>query len=289
MKVIHRIVRESKWWIRHKFNKHPVRTGVFVLGTGRSGTHFLTKCLISHPDLTDLTSGRENPFVFKDVVDIALNNCQNTDKSNRIVEKYQYLMKVAAPRGFVDQSHPNIWLADVIAQAIEQARFIGIIRDPFSVTYSTTQHSGVRNRFGKWQAYPVPNPFLGIDQANKDHYDSLSIAAKSGLRWISHARRLGELKQILKDRLLVIQYEDLCLHGDEVMKRIARFLGITKEFSMPQVTTVSLYKKNSLMENDTKDVCLSIRQILERYDLEPEIRTMVESYLEQAVVSGLAG
>jgi hypothetical protein len=282
VKKIGRIVREGKWWFRYKVNKHPVRTGVFVLGTGRSGTHFLTKCLISHPELTDLMDGHENPFVFKDVVDIALNNCWDTEKIDRLIEKYKYLMQVAAPKGLVDQSHPNLWFADAIARNIEQARFIWIVRDPFSVTYSTLQHSGVRDRFGKWQAYPVPNPFLGIDRENEGQYATMSIPEQSALRWISHARRLGELKPILKDRLLVVRYEDLCLHGNEVMKRIADFLNMEDLFSMPPVTTESLHKKKSLSEKDIEDVCRAVDNFTRRYELEPETHGLVQNYLNSA-------
>lgn len=288
MKKIDRIVREGKWWFRCKVSRHPVRPGVFVLGTGRSGTHFLTRCLISHPGLTDLMQGRENPFVFKDVVNIALNNCLDGEKIDRLAEKYRYLMQVAAPQGLVDQSHPNIWLADALARKLPQARFIGIIRDPFSVTYSTLQHSGVRNRFGKWRNYPVPNPFLGIDTDNAGRYDGMSIPEQSALRWISHARRLGELKQILKDRLLVVQYEDLCLHGDEVMKRIAVFLDMENRFSMPHVTTESLYKKNSLSDKDIADVCRAVAEFTRRYEVEPEIQACVQGYLDPADHAGAA-
>jgi hypothetical protein len=37
---------------------------LFVVGTGRSGTHFLTRCLLGNPDVVDRMGGHEDPTVF---------------------------------------------------------------------------------------------------------------------------------------------------------------------------------------------------------------------------------
>lgn len=280
VRSINRLKRELSWYIKAQLAKNSSGRGLFILGTGRSGTHFLTQCLISHPEFTDLMGGKENPYVFRDVVDLALNNCRDAEKIQRVLKKYKQLMKVASPKIFVDQSHPNLWLADKIAENIPGSMFVGIIRDPFSVAYSTTQHAGVSGWFDKWESFPLPNPFLGIGVADRECYVTMSIAEKSALRWISHVKRLGELKPILGDRLVIVNYEDLCNAGEDQMRRISEFLNVKNKFVMPFVTKESLYKKNKLSNEDIELMKSTIINYQNNNNIEKDMYKSVCGYLD---------
>lgn len=224
--------------------------------------------------------GKENPYVFRDVVDLALNNCRDAEKIQGVLKKYKQLMKVAAPKIFVDQSHPNLWLADKIAENIPGSMFVGIIRDPFSVAYSTTQHAGVSGWFDKWESFPLPNPFLGIGVADRERYVTMSIAEKSALRWISHVKRLGELRAALGGRLLIVKYEDLCNQGVSQMQRVAEFAQVENLFSMPEVKTNSLYKKNQLNDNDFKQISLRIQNFMAENQMDYFLSLFVRQYID---------
>ena len=117
---------------------------IFIVGTGRSGTHFLDRCLISHPHLTDLTGGKENQYIFRDVVSAATDMQIREKYSQRIIKKYRVLQKAAAPSLLVDQCHPSLWLSDSLMLAFPGAFFLGLIRNPMSVAYSTMHHGGVK-------------------------------------------------------------------------------------------------------------------------------------------------
>jgi hypothetical protein len=72
------------------------------------------------------------------------------------------------------------------------------------------------------------------------------------------------------------------------MKRIAGFLDVENRFSMPHVTTESLYKKNSLSDKDIADVCRAVAGFTRRYDLEPEIQAFVHGYIDPTDLAGAA-
>lgn len=54
----------------------------FVVGTGRSGTHFLTSVLLENPALTDLRSGKENTKVLYRVAKAAQLNSKTLPSLN---------------------------------------------------------------------------------------------------------------------------------------------------------------------------------------------------------------
>lgn len=138
-------------WLKNlSFAKYDTRGPVFIVGTGRSGTHFMAEILASHEEMTDLTGGRENQFVFGNVTSAALSG----KKLGMVpILKYRMLAGKAYPKIFVDQSHPNLWHIEELLKAFPTAKFICMVRDPYSVAYSTLQHDGVKARLLAWEKY----------------------------------------------------------------------------------------------------------------------------------------
>ncbi len=196
---------------------------VFVVGTGRSGTHFLTRCLIRHPRVTDLTGGAENPLVFQNSVRLAAGTAKRGD-GWLLVWKYRMMRLRAGKKVLVDQSHPNLWNFELLSASFPSAAWLALVRDPRSVVASMLEHSGVRARTEEWRSYPFPNPFLGLTKTSKAGFERASLAGKCAYRWLSHAERTLEL--VRAGAVTPVSYERLVLDSEAVMVELAREIGL---------------------------------------------------------------
>lgn len=196
---------------------------VFVVGTGRSGTHFLTQCLTQHPQVSDLTDGRENAWVFAASVRLATSQAQFGDRAS-LVAKYRWLRRRCPTAIFVDQSHSNLWNHEFLAPAFKDALWLATVRDPRSVVASMLQHPGVRSRTKNWRSYPFPSPFLGVTEHNLEQYEASSLAGRCAYRWLSHIDRTRELAEQGKVRPL--SFEQLVQSSDRTIGAVWEGLGL---------------------------------------------------------------
>ncbi|MEX0732969.1 MAG: sulfotransferase [Aquisalimonadaceae bacterium] len=233
-------------WHKSSRNGFPI----FIVGTGRSGTHFLAKTLRSHSELTDLTWGRENPYVFRLVTQAALAEAQNKKIIPIIIDRYKRLLRAAAPRNLVDQSHPNLWHAEQLVSSFPKSKFLLLVRNPYSVVYSMLNHNAVKNWALEWNKYNIPNRFLGIDQENIQLYEEMSLVERCAVRWIAHYERAREVQSKIPDNVLFLLYEDLCNDPSQNLSRVQGFLGLSTPFLTPRVNEQSINKRNNLSKPD---------------------------------------
>ena len=151
---------------------------ILIIGTGRSGTHWVAHLLQSHGECAGLIEAEP---IFSYATQMALNPALCSELMPRIIEEYKAEVKKTAPRIFFDKSHPNIWNAEALADAFPTARFIGTDRSVFGTVASMLDHGGVQDWIRRWREYPVPNRFLGIDERNQDIYPSLSLEEQCAL------------------------------------------------------------------------------------------------------------
>lgn len=179
---------------------------VFVVGTGRSGTNWLARLLEDHPDVTATIEDR---WIFPLVTRMALDVRKRALGVPILVAAYRRRERKIAPRLYVDKSHPNLWLAELLASRMPEAYFLGIERNPYAVVASMLQHAGVLHWFHRWRRWPVPNSFLGITMDIAPKYDSLPLEQKCALRWTSHQAEMLRLVHQLPTRIFVVRYEQL--------------------------------------------------------------------------------
>jgi len=236
------------WRVRAIRSRHMdcSRGPVFIVGTGRSGTHFLAECLITHPLLNDLTNGRENTYVFFDVAEGALHQQFDSAFCARLAARFRLLVRAAYPALLVDQSHPSLWYSDSLAEAFPGARFIGIIRDPMAVAYSTLNHAGVRRWLEQGPREGLSPVFLGVLPGEEELFYEWSLEERSARRWAAHIVRLSRAVEKLGERLWLLNYEDLCRDPASQMSGIAKHLNLEPTFEVPKVRMESLTKKNAL-------------------------------------------
>lgn len=210
---------------------------IFILGTGRSGTHWLGYILDSHPDCVATI---ETPEIFRRVSRMALDPTLRPRLLPGLLRRYRIQHARAAPFHYVDKSHPNLWLAEALADAFEDAVFVGIVRDPFATVASMLRHDGVLEWHRRWKDFPVPNPFLGITVEIAEEYDTLPMAARCALRWQSHRDEMVRLTAALGSRLYVVEYEALVREPEDQLSHLADFLGFSSPIPSPEVKRESL-------------------------------------------------
>lgn len=210
---------------------------IFVLGTGRSGTHWVAWILEPHSELRTLI---EKPPIFEWVTEIAIDPSAEIRLMDRLLQRYRLEAASSRPKRLIDKSHPNIWLAEQLAEAFPRAQFIGVLRDVFGTVASSLRHEGVRHWVEKWDRYPVPNRFLGITEQNRDEYAGMSLAARCAVRWKTHLHRLDSLEERLGDRMIRLRYGDLQTNTERELDRLQQFLGLKTRIPHPSIKTGSL-------------------------------------------------
>lgn len=253
---IARILLRSSKRKKYTQNYHPV----LIAGTGRSGTHFLAETIGSHPDFDDLTGGKENPYVFYDVLKEASQKKPSTSIRQKIFKKYIRLMQSTDKR-LVDQSHPILWLTEDLFQHIPDARVIYILRNPYSVAYSTLNHAGVSRWLKQAEDFSHPNQFLGTTYIPFENYKQLTEVEKSTARWFSHFRQAFKLRKAYPEKFYIIYYEDLCLNPETELEKIGKFLMTNESKFSIQVSQTPLNKKDRLSNHERQ----KINQILKSF------------------------
>lgn len=238
---------------------------VFVVGVGRSGTHFMARVLGSHDMLDDLTGGRENPQVFGDVTRAARKNHILYPK---VVRQYEDMVKMAYPKRFFDQSHPNLWNYEYLVESFSGSKFIAMVRDPLSVVYSSLNHKVVKSWAQRsLHDNPLPNRFLGIFPEFYSRYSEMTVSSKLAMRWASHVYRINQLYRSFPEAVLPVFYEDLILNSDNVLKRISAHLDVSNSFSVGKIRKESLLKKSLLSSEDVECIISVINEFFSYYPL----------------------
>lgn len=212
---------------------------VLVLGTGRSGTHWIGHILASHPDMA-ITIEREPMFSL--AKSMALDPASVSRRLPELVRHYRRYRAAFHPRLYADKSHPTIWFAEHLLEQLPDARFVGVLRDAAPTVASMLRHRGVMRTIRAWRDHPVPNPFLGITEANAEAYESMSEVERCAVRWLAHARRLDHLEDLLGDRLMRVSYETLADDPAFELARLQRFLALERPFPRTPVQRESLDK-----------------------------------------------
>ncbi|WP_341582336.1 sulfotransferase [Marinobacter metalliresistant] len=229
-----------------------LRSPVFIVGTGRSGTHFLCSCLNSFSELDDGFSGKESRYMFDRISELTV---RQNPLSSSVRGYYSSMMRSVYPKTLVDQTHPNIWNVEQLKNWFPNARFLTLNRDVYSVVFSMINHPGV----AAWEInhfkYPKPNRFLGITEKNRNIYcNRLSDIQRFVFRWCAHTERSMELIETYPDSVMGIRYEDLAADMVREMGKVADFLEIDPPNELQYFNEKSLLKKNSLSREQVREI-----------------------------------
>lgn len=224
----------------------------FVLGCGRSGTHWLGHILEAFSDVR-ITIEKNPQF---NIVTSLANNLNLIDKEiPKLINIYKQELSLTKEKYYIDKSHPNLFLAYVLLKHFPGAKFLGIQRGPLGTIASMLNHSGIKAWHNRWRNYPIPNYFLGINEYTTKFYDELSLVQKCALRWISHKNFMDFIDKNMGDSSIVFSYEDMQENFDDNIKKIELFLGITAPKNLPRPKKSSMDKwKKVLSDKDIEDI-----------------------------------
>jgi len=228
------------------------KSPVFIIGYGRSGTHWLSRTLNAQQEIRATI---EIQPIFSWVTEMALNPFLQRKLFWRLILRYRVQMILSTPKRYLDKSHPNIWLVEKLLRAFPNAQFVGIERNPYATVASAIKHRGGEKIRKRWRSLPIPNDFLGIDDSLINTYDGLSLAKKYSLSWLSHHNRMDRLRTSLNHSLKVINYESFSLQTEKILIELAKFLGLSSPIPIPQVKAHSLDKwQNQLSTRQILDI-----------------------------------
>lgn len=234
--------RIDAWW-----DRHPHSRKVFVIGTGRSGTHLVARTIDSH---AMVRSTIETSWIFRRVGAIARDPAKRDRLLPGLLRRYRLEHARSVPRHYLDKSHPNIWLVEDLVDAFPNSRLVGVQREAYGTIASMMRHRHVSAWFDQWQSFPVPNPFLGISTEDVAGYARLPLAAKCAMRWRSHEQRLNDLRRTQADRLIVVKYEELVHEPDRVAGLLTEFLDLPTPLAEPAVTRQSVTRWRDDLSSD---------------------------------------
>lgn len=224
---------------------------LFIIGTGRSGTHFLTRHLSGFKNIHDPQKGKENSKLLREIATAALFHAEYPQNA---VDYYtnQFSQK-PANHIFLDQHHSNLFFTDELQRISSATIFLCPIRPLKQIVASMLNHEGVLS----WYTYlkdhsavrpPMPNQFFGIHTMEEFHTEEFHIICAK--RVLSHYEKFSKLHQSFPEIFRWINYEKMVLapadHISEIfnpteLKLLGEF--IPKESSQPS----SLIKFNTTL------------------------------------------
>ena len=237
---------------------YDLRMQIFVVGTGRSGTHWVGHILEEHPGVRATIETRP---IFPIATRAAIQPKSRPILLPLLRLAYRREVKRSLPLAYADKSHPVIWFAEEVADWFPDARFVAIERNPFATVSSMLLHSGVSGWHANWRRHGIPNEFLGISEKSAPLYDGFSETQKAALRWESHHDRLEFLKKRLAPRLHVLDYEEMSLNFKRTLEGLWEFLDLRRIESSHQPNPRSL---NNWRSHLTGEQIIEITEITGR-------------------------
>jgi len=193
--------------------KLPIK--VFVVGTGRSGTHWLARSL------------RDSGFSCSMEAHLATAN--NIVLYNRRFLWPKLIDRLREDKRIVDKSHVLLWEVEKLAEEFPDALFIAIKREKAAIVRSMLRHPEVRAWCANFRRLniPFPNRMLGCDSAKR--YESKTLEQRCALRCSAHIAEINRLETMMpKDRWLTVQYENL----EAYAPRLKDFLGCNENIKI---------------------------------------------------------
>lgn len=237
---------------------------IFVLGSGRSGTHWVGNTLASHPAIRVLA---EEPPVFKWVTEMAREPEREKLLFPKLIERYKSYHAGVAPFHLADKSHPNIWLAERLAATFPDARFVGVRRNLLPTVASMLVHKGVRRWHEIWDQNPRADRLLGVTPDMIGTYKAMPLEARCAVRVIAHSRKLDRLRQVLGEAIHIIQYEELHASPDAGAAQLASFLELPGTLTPPAPDSSSVVKWKSQLTSEQKRSIIAVANDMGATDL----------------------
>ena len=206
----------------------PKTKPVFIIGSGRSGTHLLARAFRNRSDASLLI---EDKRIFGLVSHYTTGYNPKSVQFNDIVQKYKQLLSPLKTSILVDKSHPNIWICEDLMQAFPKAQFLGIHRGILATVNSMLQHPDIMLWY-KLLDLHTESKFLGITANNVKHFASWPPEVQCACRVISHKQELERLQTLYPQKVHVVEYSEFYTHQEDALHKLSQFLKLKTPLHM---------------------------------------------------------
>ncbi|OAB75749.1 sulfotransferase family protein [Cochleicola gelatinilyticus] len=229
---------------------------IFVIGSGRSGTHLLGRTFGNSPEIE--TFIEEDKF-FLPITELAAGLNKNASDFDDILSLYKKEFKKSKKKYILEKTHPNIWFVEKIHEYFPKAQFIGIKRNVYATVASMLNHDGVLSWY-KRIPLDEENSFLGINRNNLKTFKDLPLESKCAIRWKAHVDRLDYLSEKFPEHVLVINYEDFYDRYPDLMNELKAFLDTDFEIHSEPLNVKGKDKwREQLTDKEIENIDKAIR------------------------------
>ncbi|CAH1791420.1 unnamed protein product, partial [Owenia fusiformis] len=211
-----------------KLNKLPIREDdILIASYMRSGTHWtaeLVDLVRNNGDTEAIKAQIHRRMHFLGISDKALRGEINAFEDEPDGSCFDELENMQSPRLLVSHLPAKFMPEDVIQG---KCKIILVLRNPKSVTVSNTF---LLNGFGAAFTEPITVDIM-MNSLMTDSGEKTQCGT-----WLQHVESWMKMKEQLKEKLLVIHYEDMVKDLIGVVKSVAKFLG--KEFTDEELAKI---------------------------------------------------
>ena len=182
--------------------------GMFIIGTGRTGTHLMCNTLLTYENVRDDVK-RKGPSAVentKRLTEVTQAAVLSKPLPEHVVKSYSKAMQ--NDKVFVNQDHPNLWHVQQLLDTFPDIIFFAMKRPIVQVVSSMMQKNATHHWF-EWgkDNTEFPNKFLGLKL--KESVSELSKEELCTHRVRSHYKEIDRIKKIYKDKVIIVDFEEL--------------------------------------------------------------------------------
>jgi hypothetical protein len=241
---------------------------IFIVGCGRSGTHWLGKIITSCSQIagtvTDVTTTKNSEILsIRQLCEKGIYYPSTLDQIlPSIYVKYNKYIKKYFPKIYADKTHGELWIIDSLSYMFQNAKFIGIERAAYPVISSLVfRNSSMSKRRADlhWKKYPIPTGPSGITSKIAKCYNRFDIFERAALVWLAHKIKMKWAKKILKNKLLILSYESMLKNFISNIKTISKFIDtkiLISQKIMPKLNENTKWKYEIPKKSVDKIKCL---------------------------------
>lgn len=226
---------------------------IFIIGSGRSGTHLLCKSLLGYNNVSDGGyDGYENLNILKDST---ISSIMHKELDSHVIKYYEKKIAEANKNKkiFVDQCHTNLFNVDQLRKHFPDAVFFMTERDTIQIVSSYVKNIRKFMVWIEWarvNTVPLPNRFLGITTHSELKETGTHILATQ--RTLSIKEEIERVYKKHSDVVYKIQFEDMIMNHKTFLEDLDIDIGTNRKFVNIDESVLVKYK--TLPEEKQEDI-----------------------------------
>lgn len=256
---------------------------IFIVGLHRSGVNFLGSLLSQLDELQIIHDEELENLIYNTVLHI-------TPLNDIAIQKSYDILYETNKKRIVHPYYPNLWRVSALQQQFPRAKFLCLIRDPYSGIQSMMKQEATQILAGsEWKSYyneKKRHRFLGLlpsfipqENVHGKLYEDFTLAERCALRWVVHAKMISLLVQAKPKAVMPVLFERLVFNNNaDTRKRLCKKLAIfTGLHEVPiiddaQIDKTVMESKYNFTEQEREDIK---RVILTYFSMEGSINEKV--------------